>query len=93
MIDVFAFVIDDENAEKFWAHGITERQVLDLLDGSIAIYRNRQGRRASHLIIGRDRSGMCLAVPIEPTHDPVVWRPITAWPCKDSERSRLPRER
>jgi hypothetical protein len=93
MIDVFSLVIDDDNSEKFWVHGITAEQVLDVLDGSVAIFRNRKGRRASHIIIGRDRGGMCLAIPIEPTQDPVVWRPITAWSCKESARSRLPRER
>jgi hypothetical protein len=93
MIGVFDFVIDEDNTEKFWFHGIAAEQVLNVLDGSIAILRNRRDRRADYLVIGRDSSGMCLAIPIEATHDPVIWRPVTAWPCKNSERLRLPRER
>jgi hypothetical protein len=40
-------------------------------------------------VIGHDNGGACIAVPVEPTHDPSVWRPITAWPCKQSERAKL----
>lgn len=93
MIDVYVFEIDEENTEKFWKHGIRAAQVLDVLDGPKVVHRNRKGRRGSHLVIGRDLSGNCLAMPIEATIDPFVWRPITAWYCKPSERARLPRER
>lgn len=93
MIDVFFFVIDDDNSEKFWVHGISEAQVLETLERSMTVVRNRKGRRANHLVIGRDRSGICLTIPIEATDDPVIWRPVTAWHCKSSERVRLPRER
>ena len=75
--------------EKFAVHGITPRQVDQILDDAYFIAPNRRGRRGTHLIIGRDHGGACIAVPIERTRDPVCWRPITAWPCKDHERARL----
>jgi hypothetical protein len=87
------FLIDEENEEKFWSHGLTVDRVLDILDRRYTVVPNRKGRRGVYLLIGRDRSGECLAVPVEATHDPVVWRPVTAWRCKDVERARLPRER
>ena len=85
------FLIDDENEEKFAAHGLVAHQVIQVLDNDHLIVRNRKNRRASHLVLGRDHGGGCIAVPVEPTHNPSVWRPVTAWPCKPSERAQLER--
>lgn len=87
---VDAFVIDEENEAKFWSHGLTPEQVIAVLYYPRRIRRNRKARRASHLLIGRGHLGQCLAVPIEPTADPTVLRPVTAWPCKPSEWALLP---
>jgi hypothetical protein len=87
--DVRDFLIDDDNDEKFAAHGLSARRVLDVLEDEHVIVRNRKRRRAMYLLIGRDRGGACIAVPIEPTHEPTLWRPVTAWPCKEHERARL----
>jgi hypothetical protein len=51
---VFDFDIDDENTEKFASHGVTAEQVLQILEGPYLLLRNRRGRRASHLLLGRD---------------------------------------
>jgi hypothetical protein len=48
--------------------------VLQLLDRVHTIKRNRKQRRATHLLIGRDRQGRCIAVPIEPTPYRTEWR-------------------
>ena len=89
-IVVERFFIDDDNIEKFWRHGFTLEQILQVLDSPRRrVKRNRSARRASHLVVGRDLSGRCIVIPIEPTYDPVVWRPVTAWPCKPGERSWL----
>jgi hypothetical protein len=82
-------VFDDDNEEKIERHGLSARRVLQILDGEHVIVRNRGLRRGALLIIGRDHGGSCIAVPVEPTHDPTGWRPITAWPCKARERSLL----
>jgi uncharacterized DUF497 family protein len=87
---VEAFAIDEENEAKFWAHGLTVEQVVQVLESAHTIKRNRKERRASHLIVGTDRQGRCIAVPIEPTHQRGVLRPVTAWPCKPHEWSWLP---
>ena len=89
-VAVDAFVIDDENEAKAWSHGLTPEQVTAALSYPRRVRRNRTARRASHLLIGRDHRGQCIAVPIEPTTDPIVWRPVTAWPCKPSEWALLP---
>lgn len=91
MPDVADFLFDDENEGKMAAHGLTPRTVLQVLDNIHIIVPNRRRRRARFLIVGRDSGGACISIPIEPTHDPVVWRPVTAWPSKDSERQQLER--
>lgn len=91
MIQIHAFLFDDENEDKFAAHGIRRAQVAQILDEDPLILVNRKGRRAPYLVIGRDWGGACIAVPIEPTYDPSLWRPVTAWHCKASEEARLDR--
>jgi len=86
------FLIDDDNEEKFWTHGLASKSVRQVLERPHTIRPNRKRRRASHQIIGRDRQNRCITIPIEPTHDPTLWRPVTAWPCKVGERALLPKE-
>jgi uncharacterized DUF497 family protein len=82
---------DEVNLDKFAEHGVSARQVRQLLDDPFLVLPNRRNRRAPYLLLGRDHGGACLAVPIEPTGDPEVWRPVTAWLCKESERAILTR--
>jgi hypothetical protein len=89
-VSVDAFVIDDENSDKFWMHGLYPEEVAEVLLFPRVVRRNRKRRRASHLLIGRTERGECLAIPIEPTSNPRVWRPVTAWRCKPSEWAALP---
>lgn len=79
------FLLDDGNIGKFETHGLTDTQIEQVLDWPYVVMRNRRRRRAQYLIIGRDDSGICIAVPIERTHEPDVWRPVTAWRCKAGE--------
>ena len=82
-------MIDEENEAKFAEHGLSERQVLQILENYFITLRNRKERRGLYLVIGRDNGGRCIAAPIEPTREADVWRPITAWPCKNHEQDRL----
>jgi uncharacterized DUF497 family protein len=82
---IHGFAIDDENREKLEAHGISARQVLQLLDNKHEVVRNRRKRRAQFLVLGHDHGGACICVPIEATADPAIWRPVTAWYCKEHE--------
>jgi hypothetical protein len=88
-MQVARLIVDDENEDKFWEHGIVPEEVLSVLEQPFLTKRNLKGMRASHLLIGRDIHGRCLAIPVEPTHDPLTWRPVTAWYCKQSEETQL----
>lgn len=90
---ISAFLIDEENEVKFEDHGVTAVQVLQVLHNTFAAAKNRRRRRATYLLIGTGDGGQCIAIPVEPTHEFDVWRPVTAWLCKQSEASTLNRLR
>lgn len=69
--------------------GITLDDLADVLANRHIVIRNRKDRAASHILIGRDERGRCLAVPVAPTDHPYTWRAVTVWPCKPSEAARL----
>ena len=88
-ITVEAFLIDDINEAKFWSHGLTRNAVTQVLGNHRVVVRNRKNRAADYLVIGRDKSRRSIAIPIVPTRDPLIWRPVTAWFCKPGEAARL----
>jgi hypothetical protein len=89
--DVADFLFDHENEEEMAVHGLTPRRVIQVLENKHIVVPNRRRRRAQYLIVGRDNGGASITIPIQPTGDPLVWRPVTAWPSKDHERQRLER--
>lgn len=72
------FAFDDENEDKLAVHGLTTWRT-QLLDSEIEIVRNKRQATGSHLVIGRDHGGSQIIVVVEPTRDPLVWRPVTGW--------------
>lgn len=84
-----SFIFDDENEEKIMSHGLSAYRVMEVLDNVHVVLPNRKGRRGVYLIIGRDNGGSCIAIPVERTLDPLLWRPITAWSCKTGEETIL----
>jgi hypothetical protein len=44
---------------------------------------------SSHVLIGWDGQGRCLAVPSLPTDDPATWQAVTAWRGKPGEAAKL----
>jgi hypothetical protein len=88
-ITIREFRISERAAEKFWSHGITQRQVEEVLLSRLIVTINRKDRVAEYLAIGRDGNGRCIAIPLAATDDPSVWRPNTAWYCKPGESAKL----
>lgn len=75
--------------DKCAVHGITDAQLEAVIANNHVLARNRKKRTASHILIGRDDQGRCLAIPVVPTDYPRTWRAITAWYCKPSELAKL----
>jgi uncharacterized DUF497 family protein len=86
---VEGFLFDEINEIKISLHGLSVRQVIHVLENRHVMIPNRKHRRGLYLIIGKDNGGNCIAIPVERTNDLRVWRPITAWFCKDSEQTLL----
>lgn len=84
-IEIVDFQITLEIAAHMWEHRVDIDHLYALIAGDYVVRRNRKHRAAPYLLIGEDNQGRCLAVPIVPTEDPHVWRPITAWECKRHE--------
>ena len=85
MPKIEGFAYDGQNEAKFSAHGLTSESVDQVLSSPYFVRKNRKRRRGLFLVIGVDYRGRCIAIPIEPTRENLIWRPITAWPCKESE--------
>jgi hypothetical protein len=83
------FLIDELNETKIRSHFLSVNQIIQVLENRHIIIPNRKRRRGLYLVIGKDNGGNCIAIPVERTYDSRLWRPITAWFCKDSERALL----
>lgn len=88
-ITVADFAVGGRTEDKLWSHGITTDQLYQTLDRHYVVIRNRKNRATEYFFLGRENSGRCLAVPILPTDDPYLWRPVTAWYCKSAEAALL----
>lgn len=88
-ITVADFQFSERADTKMWNHGIDFDQLREVLNHRYVVKRNRNDRSAEYFLIGRDNNGRCIAVPMLPTDDPYLWRPITAWYCKPSEAGML----
>jgi uncharacterized DUF497 family protein len=84
-LEIDGLEFDEENEEKLWSHGVPIESAHPVLEHHFNVVRNRKERRAPYIIIGTDRQGRCLALPIEPTNHPAIWRPVTGWFSKKSE--------
>lgn len=70
---------DESNVAHLARHGVTPREVRDVLDGYHRVFRNRAGRAADVLVIGRTSAGRRLVVALAwIDEDANRMRPITA---------------
>jgi hypothetical protein len=81
-IEVEGFLFDDGphgNIQQLLTHGVHVDDVNAVLAGGPLFFSNAPGRRASHLMIGRDGRGRSLLIAIVATAEPGIWEPITGW--------------
>ncbi|MDF3042196.1 MAG: hypothetical protein K0Q71_4902 [Thermomicrobiales bacterium] len=88
-VTVADFQFSERAAAKMWEHGIHFHQLSEVLNHPRFAVRNRKNHAADYLLIGRDNSGRCITIPMLPTDNHHLWRPITAWYCKPSEAAKL----
>ena len=80
---------DDDNETHICEHGVTPREVSQMVENPHIVVRNRRERRAPLQLIGRTHGGRVLCVPIEQTGDADVWRPVTAFPATAAQTALL----
>ena len=69
--------IDDRNQEHVTAHGVSAEEVEQVFWNGPMIRKNRRGRRAPFIAVGRTDGGSFVVVPFEVVGQ--VARPVTAW--------------
>ena len=87
-VRIFDLQIDDWNAEEAARHGVSEREIRQVLDGEPVFLPNKRGHRASIIMIGPTYGGRMLTIPLAPTDIDEVWRPATAWDSSPGECKR-----
>ncbi|MBI2909376.1 MAG: hypothetical protein HYX92_17160 [Chloroflexi bacterium] len=70
---------DDANVEHLWNHGISDADVIALLDGKFVVLRNKRGHSGAYKIIGRDKNRHLITVVIVESDVKGRWRPVTGW--------------
>lgn len=79
---------DDTTVEHLWNHGISDADVMAVLDSKFVVLRNKGGHSGAYKIIGRDRSGRLITVVIVESEVNGRWRPITGWLSTRGEETR-----
>jgi hypothetical protein len=92
-LDIWALRWDVRNIEKLAQHGVDWERPDQVLDNHNIVYRNRRDRAAPYSLVGFDDSGAAITLPIRPTDEPGIWRPVTGWYAKPSELARLRQRR
>ncbi len=90
-IEVEGFYFDERNAVKLASHDVTVREAYQVLWSKPRAFRNHS-RGAPWIIIGPTASGRMITLPIDPTDEPGIWKPRTAYDSSRKERRRYARE-
>lgn len=87
-VRIYGLQLDDGNEAECAGHGVTAREVLQVLDEAPRFFPNKRGHRAPLVMVGPTYGGRFLTVPLAPTDEPTIWRPATAWDASPGERAR-----
>ena len=85
---VEALEFDDANEAECARHGVTVREIRQVLEHEPAFFQNKRPHRAQRIMVGPTYGGRFLTVPLAETPVEGVWRPATAWDSGDGERGR-----
>ncbi len=91
-VELIEFEWDEVNETHCARHGLTPVLVEAVKDGRPKIFRNKEGRTGTHMMIGADNEGRLWTMIMLPTGRPGIWRAITGWPSTNSEISLFERK-
>jgi uncharacterized DUF497 family protein len=88
---VESFVFDETNRPKLKIHGVTIREIYEVLDDDPKPMRNHSVG-APWILIGLTVAGRFLTLPLDSTGEEGVWRPRTGYDSSKKERRRYDSE-
>ena len=74
-----------ENVEKLAVHGITQDEVLEVIELDWWVVYVHPDYPEQVRIVGPTRGGRLITVALDPTDQPELWRPITGWEATRGE--------
>ena len=80
-------VIDERNLTEMRRHGVSPREIEQVVSNRHITTPNPRGELGSILLIGETDGGRLLTVPLAPTADPTTWRPATAFDASRPQRA------
>jgi uncharacterized DUF497 family protein len=80
---------DDYNIEELGKHGVSPKEVVQILSNQFTIRRNKTSGTGERQLIGETNGGRILTIILAPTYIPDRWRPVTGWDSTDPERRAL----
>jgi uncharacterized DUF497 family protein len=90
--EVYDLEWDEVGEEHVAKHGLTVREVNQIIANPHVVVRNRKGRRADYLMIGSTHGGEIVTAALEKTRGAGTWRVATAYPATDAQQQVFKRE-
>lgn len=90
-VEIRTLVWDERNEEHLVEHGVTVREVNQVVENPHVVVRNRKRRSAQLLMIGRTHGGRVLTVALARTSTANMWRPVTAFDATAAQQAVLRR--
>jgi len=91
-LDIRALVWDEQNEKHIATHGVTPREVNQIVENPHIVVKNRKHRRGQLLMIGSTHGGRVLTVALARAKSKDAWRPTTAYAATDAQRRLLERQ-
>ncbi len=89
MIRVAELEFDEYNERELSAHSVSAHEVMQLMENTFTVRRNKRSGAGERQLIGRTNGGRVLTLILAPTAVPDRWRPVTGWDSTASERRAL----
>ncbi len=89
VIRIDDLIFDEYNEDEAAAHGISVRDMRQVFLGGYELLKNANRHLADYLMVGQNRGGRWITIPIARTPIVGLWRPATAYPSKASDKAKL----
>ena len=89
---IVSLVFDETNRPKIRGHGVSIREIYEVIDGDPKALRNHSPGGAPWIVIGLTVARRLLTLPVDPTAEEGVWRPRTAYDSSEKEQRRYEAE-